>query len=157
MRTTQIVLLIILSYIISSCTKTHERSNDFIPPLKIELSSILIDDPEITEFIGTTENKINKYSYNIEHLAIESRELTTKDEDSLSMVEVLKVAKTMLEFYSNNTQLQNTIEEFEEFINTQKRLERIDDLQTEALLLILLEIQHRSNLLERKYQFYYKK
>lgn len=145
-----------LSSIIYSCTKTQERNSGFIPPLKIEVSSI-INDPEIVEFIIISENSINEYSDNIETIVINSYELMNKDEDSLSMMEVLKVAKTMLEFYSNDTQLQNTIEEFEEFINTQKRLERIDDLQTEALSLILLEIQHRSNLLERKYPSYYKR
>ena len=157
MRATQIVLFIILSCNLSSCSKKQERSSSFITPLRIEISSILADDPEIVEAIAISEKYINEFSDNIETIAIKGELLIYKDEDSLSIIDGLQVAKIMLDFYSNNTQLQNTIEEFEEFINTNKNLQSVDDLQIEALSLILLEYKHRVNLLKHKHQAYYKK
>ena len=157
MRTTQIVLFIIFSCNLSSCSKKQERDNNFIPPLRIEMTSIIVDNPEIFESITSSEKSINEFSDNIEVIATEGKVLINKGESSLTVIDGLEVAKIMLDFYSNNTQLQNTIEEFEGFINSQKKLGRVDNLQTESLSLILLKYKHRVNLLKHKYPAYYKR
>ncbi|MCK5906468.1 MAG: hypothetical protein KAG37_02705 [Flavobacteriales bacterium] len=157
MKTAQIVLFIIFSCSINSCSKKQERSSLFISPLSIEITKILVDDPEIVETISVSEKSINEFSDNIEMIAIEGESLIHKDQDNLTIMEGLTVAKIMLDFYSNNAQLQNTIEEFEDFIDNQKKAGRLNELQSESLTLILLEYKHRSNLLKYKYPTYYKR
>ena len=61
MRTTQIVIFILLSISISSCKKQIERNTNFIPELKIEASSILTKNLEIVEFIDISISDINEY------------------------------------------------------------------------------------------------
>ena len=157
MKTAQILLFIVLYFIFSSCSKEQERSSSYIFPIKVEMTSILIDNPEIVEAITISEKQINKFSDNIEIIATTGESLIHKNKDSLSIIEGLEITKIMLGFYSNNTHLQNTIDKFEEFIYKNKKLGRIDELQAESLSLILLKYKHRVNLLKYKYQIYYER
>ena len=154
MKAVQIILFIVLYLNFSSCSKKQDRSSYFFP-LKIEITSILINDPEIVEAITISKNKINEFSDNIEILAITGETLIYKD--SLTIIEGLEITKIMLDFYSNNTHLQDTIDRFEEFIDKNKRLGRINELQEESLTLILLKYKHRVNLLKHKYHIYYER
>jgi len=157
MKTIKIILVIVLYLNISSCSKKQERSSSFIFPLKIEMTSVKVYDPEIVEIITISEKHINEYSDNIEMIAIKGEELINKNKNSLTIIEGLEITKIMLDFYSNNTRLQNTIDEFEDFLNKNKNLGRINKLQAESLSLILLRYKQRVNQLKNKYHIYYER
>lgn len=153
MRAINIILLIVLACNLSSCNKKETRDKSFISPLDISVSTTLTEGSEVSILVNTLEKRINEISDEIETIAIEGETLISKDE--LEIIEGLEVVKTMLNFYSSNADLHNTIEEFEEYISIQEELGEINSLELEALSLVKLELINRVEQLEQKYPIYY--
>lgn len=153
MRPTLIILSIILYCNFSSCTKKNSRDQSFIDPLEISVPKTLDNNSEIMAIISTLEDKVNIISDEIETIAVEGEVLIRKEE--LEVIDALKVAKTMLNFYSRNTELQNEIEEFDEYMCIQEELGEMNSIELETLSLIKLELINRLEQLEHKYPIYY--
>jgi len=156
MRHIQIILIVLLSYSISSCTKKQDSTSDFIPPLKIEITNTLKEDAGITKTISKTEESINEFSDNIELIALERKKLLDKGNGDSSSPKRIEEIKLMLSFYSNNTQLQKTVEDFDKYISELSSNYDITKEQLIELNLISSEFKHRIDLLELKYPDFYK-
>ena len=154
MKTTNTILFILLYFFSISCNKEHESKHAFIPTLRIVIPNNINEDPELFNKITKSEDLINKYSNSIETIACEGARLKKGDSES-SIINGLEIAKNMLNFYSKDVQLQNTIEEFHEFIKTQKELKHISESQTETLIDIQNKFIHRVEILKHKYPMYY--
>ena len=155
MKTTNTILLLFLYVIISSCSKEHDSKHAFIPPVRIVIPNNINEDPEIFNKITTSEDLINKYSNSIETIACEGTRLLKKGDSKLSVIDGLEVAKNMLDFYSKDVELQNTLEGFYEFIKTQEELKHISESQTKTLVEIKNIFIHRVEILKHKYPTYY--
>ena len=157
MKLTQVILFTLITISFISCSKKKQRNQDFLPPLEIKVPVILTGDPEVFDFIISSENDVNKFSDNIEMITIEGKETINGNLDSLSIIDGLTIAKIMLDFYSNSTKLQNTINEFDKYMYDLKYSNSINEEQFKEMKIISQNYKDRVTTLEHKYTEYYKR
>lgn len=142
---------------ISSCSKKEDRNQNFIPPINIENISELSDDPEILDFVMRSVNSVNEYSDNIEIVALNGDRVININQDSLTVLEGLEITKIMIGFYSNCTNFQNTIDDFDAFIIEQKSNGSINQSQVAQLIAVSDMYKDRVEVLNNKYRVFYKR
>jgi len=157
MRTTRIIIIVMIFTSIYSCTKKEKRDSNLISPLNIVIPDDLSNDIEIASYIYNVENSIIKISDNIETIASEQNSLISKDQDSLTIVDQLNITKKMISFYSSCSDLENIIIEFDEQINDFKLDKNINENQQKELIAISDKFKHRVEVLRHKYPELYNK
>ena len=152
-----IIILLISSALLAACSNSNKRNVSFLPPLKISISDEIKRDEELVDVIKSSEKAMNELSDNMEQLIIEGKDIYTKKQEDLSLMEQLKVGKLMVEFVSNSTQMAATIEKFDTYVETQKSQELINDTQLKALEEVGVAFQKRINDINEKYKNYFDK
>lgn len=149
-----IVILLISSVLFAACSSSNKRNANFLPPLKITISDEIKGDEELVDVIKSSEKAMNEFSDNMEQLIVEGKDIYTKKQEDLSLMEQLKAGKLMVEFVSNSTQMAATIEKFDTYVETQKSQELINDTQLKALEGVGIAFQKRINDINEKYKNY---
>ncbi|WP_457618958.1 hypothetical protein [Lutibacter sp.] len=152
-----IIILLISSALLAACSNSNKRNVSFLPPLKISISDEIKRDEELVDVIKSSEKAMNELSDNMEQLIVEGKDIYTKKQEDLSLMEQLKVGKLMVEFVSNSTQMAATIEKFDTYVETQKSQELINDTQLKALEEVGVAFQKRINDINEKYKNYFDK
>lgn len=152
-----IIILLISSALLAACSNSNKRNISFLPPLKISISDEIKRDEELVDVIKSSEKAMNEFSDNMEQLIVEGKDIYTKKQEDLSLMEQLKVGKLMVEFVSNSTQMAATIEKFDTYVETQKSQELINDTQLKALEEVGVAFQKRINDINEKYKNYFDK
>ena len=160
-KTTNIILaLLLLALFLNACSGGgNKRNADFLPPMKIEIADEIKGDAELVEMIQSSEKAINEFSDNIERLAIDGKEIIEKSNrgEEGSVMEKLKAAKMMLEFASNSTQLVNTMEKFNNYMNNKKYQGIINDEQLKALEQVGTAFNNRIEEINKKHAGFFDK
>jgi len=157
MKTTKIIMIIMIFMSLYSCSKKEKRNPNFISPLNIDIPNDLSDDTEIFSFISYSENRINEISDDIEFIASEQSSLINKKQDSLTVTDQLSTIRKMIHFYSDCSELENTITEFDEHIKDFKSDKNINEKQQKELIAISNKFKHRAKVLKHKYPELYNK
>ena len=149
-------VLLVLSAAIFACSGgKSKRNSNALPPLKIEISDEIKNDVELTQLVKSSESAINEFSDNMEQLAIDGKDILTVPEEDQTVMDGLKTAKLMVQFISNSTQLAATIEKFDNYVNSKKEQEIINDTQLKALEQVSEAFETRMNQLNEKYKDYF--
>lgn len=157
MKTARIILLILIYCNISSCSKKDYRNQDYLLPLKIESISEISDDPEIVDFVFKTLNEVNEYSDNIERVANSNKDIIEISKDSLTVLEGLEVTKVMIEFYSNCTGIQSSVDNLDDFIKEQNSSGTLAQVESEELMAVSEMCKNRIEELSKKYKTLYER
>jgi len=104
-----------------------------------------------------TEKNVNEFSDNIEIVVLKGHDVISKNQDNLTIMEGLEAAKVMLEFYSNCTELQNTIDDFDDYIIELKSSNDFTEEQLIGMEDISNTFKNRLGILESKYKTFYKR
>ena len=152
---TLLFALLITTVLISSCTSGRKRDADFLPPLKIEIPAEIEGDKELVEIVDLSEKAINEFSDNIERIAVDGKVILNKNEEDLTLMDQMKMAKMAVEFISNSTQMASTLEKFDNYVNSKQEQGIINDAQLKALEQVAIKFTSRMEEIELKYQNYY--
>lgn len=155
--TTTLVLLVLFFNACSGNAK--KRSADFLPLMAIDIADEIKEDTELVEMIQSSEKAINEFSDNIEQLAVDGKDFIEKSNkgEELSMMENLKAGKMMLEFTSNSTQMLNTMEKFNNYMDSKQSQGIINDEQLKALEQVGAAFKTRIEEINKKYANYLRK
>lgn len=150
--------LLLLTLVINACSEGGNKQNaEFLPPMKIEITDEIKGDAELVEIIQSSEKAINEFSDNIERLAIDGKEIIEKNDkgEEGSVMEKLKAGKMMLEFASNSTQMLNTMEKFNNYMESKKSQGIINDEQLKALEQVGVAFNKRIEEINNKYEGFF--
>jgi hypothetical protein len=86
-------LLILVLLVLAMACNTNRKSEYNISPLVVEIPDELKEQPEVVEFIRSSERNINRFAETIERSYEENPDLWQKEAEEMSMVEKLKVLK----------------------------------------------------------------
>jgi hypothetical protein len=150
-----IVILLISSILFTACSNSNKRNASFLPPLKIAIPAEIKDDEKLVEVVQSSENAINEFSDNMEQLIVEGKDIFTKKQEDLSLMDQLQAGKLMVEFVSNSTQMATTIQKFDVYVETQKSQELINDAQLKALEKVGIAFEKRIDEINEKYKNYF--
>jgi len=150
-----IIILLISSVLLAACSNSNKRNVSFLPPLKILIPDEIKRDEELVDVIKSSEKAMNEFSDNMEQLIVEGKDIYTKKQENLTLMEQLKAGKLMVKFVSNSTQMAATIEKFDTYVETQKSQELINDMQLKALEEVGVAFQKRINDINKKYKDYF--
>ena len=153
----RLILIIIFSSSSISCNKKTGRNQDYLPPLEISISKDLESDYEIYNLIISAEENVNRYSDKIEEIIINGEKLFNTNSDKSSLSSELKKTNVMINFYSNCTNLQNVTEQFNKHIIDLKVANKLNEKQALELRNINKQYKHRIDILEKKYEDFYKR
>ena len=153
--TTAVFAMLFITILISSCTSGSKRGADFLPPVKIEIPNEIKGDKELVDIVQSSEKAINEFSDNIERIAVDGKEVLTKNDEDLTLMDQMKIAKMAVEFVSNSTQMAATLEQFETYMNSKQEQGIINDTQLKALEQVALSFEKRMDEIEAKYNKYY--
>jgi len=153
-------LLILVLFSLSACQTdvkqknsiTVNRNPDLLPPMEIAIAPVLKDDPELVDMVQSSEKAINQFSDNIERLADDAKGLLGKKDGEQSLGDGLRVAKIMMSFVSNSSEITSTIKKFETYMETRKEQGEITDEQIEALDEVGKAFTDRMKQLGEKYE-----
>ena len=153
-------LLLVVAISLTACvpdTKqknsiTVNRDKDFLPPMEIAIDPSIKDDPELVEMVASSEKAINQFSDNIERLADDAKVLLEKKDGEQSLGDGLRVAKIMMSFVSNSSEISSTIEKLNTYMESRKEQGTITDEQIEALDEVSKAFTDRMKELGTKYE-----
>lgn len=145
-------VFVLVMMLMSSCSH-HAPMNrkGFLPPVSIRISSKVKKDSAAVAFIRASEKVINELSDRVEYIAQNEKDLLQKDNDDLSVMEKLKVAKLSIEFLSAGNSLLNELDKIQQHID-QKQKKGISDADLEAYESIEKAIEQRIERLNQKYK-----
>ncbi len=155
--TTTLIALFLVTIFITSCSSGRKRDADFLPPLKIEIPNEIKGDKELVDLVKSSEKAINEFSDNIERIAVDGKDVLNKEDEDLTLMDKMKMAKMAVEFISNSTQMAATLEKFDTYAKSKEEQGIINDTQLKALEQIELSFEKRMNEIEAKYDKYYNK
>jgi hypothetical protein len=155
--TTTLLSLLFITLLISSCTSGKKRDADFLPPIKIEISSEIKGDKELVDIVKSSEKAINEFSDNIERLAVDGKGILNKKEEERTLMDNMKLARMAVEFISNSTQMTQTLDKFNTYVEKRESQGIINDTQLKALEQVGLSFEKRMEQIEAKYDKYYNK
>ncbi len=153
--TTTVFTLLIITVLISSCTSGRKRDTNFLPPVKIEIADEIKNDKELVDIVKSSEKAINEFSDNIERIAVDGKVLLNKEDEDLTLMDQMKIAKMAVEFISNSTQIASTLEKFDTYVESKQSQGIINDAQMKALEQVALKFSNRMDEIDAKYQDYY--
>ncbi len=153
----RLLLIIVFSYSSIACNKKIGRNQDYLPPLEVSIPKDLESDYEIYNLIISTEENINRYSDKIEEVIIKGEKLFNTNVEKSSLSSELKKTNVMINFYSNCTDLQNTIDQFNKHIIELQIANKLNEKQVLELRNINKQYKHRIDILENKYEDFYKR
>jgi len=131
---------------------TVNRDKNLLPPMEIAIAPAIKDDPELVEMVQSSEKAINQFSDNIERLADDAKVLLEKNDGEQSLGDGLRVAKIMMSFVSNSSEITTTIKKFEKYMETRQEQGNITDEQIEALDEVSKAFTNRMSELGKKYE-----
>lgn len=139
----RITVLVVISFMLISCSSGNKRDANFLPPLSIPIANEISGDAELVEVIKSSEKAMNEFSDNIERLVVEGKDIFNKKEEEQSLMDQLKVGKLVVEFVSNSAQMANLIDEFDVYKSKRKEQGLINDAQLKALEQVGIAFQNR--------------
>ncbi len=152
-----LVMLLIMNMVLVSCGSKNERNPDFLPPVKIEIPGEIKDDPELVDLIKSSEKSINEFSDNIERLALDGKDILSKNEEDYSLTDGLKAGKLMLQFVSNSTQMASTMTDFSNYVEKKQDQGMLTDQQYKAMEEVGKTLEKRVDQINEKYKGYFEK
>lgn len=152
-----LILLLTLNMFLISCGSKSERSPDFLPPVKIQIPAEVQDDQELVDLIKSSEKSINEFSDNIERLAVDGKEILSKEEEDYSLTDGLKAGKLMMQFVSNSTQMASTMQDFGNYVDKKQSQGMISEQQYKALEEVSKTLEDRIDQINNKYKDYFNK
>jgi len=152
-----LVFLFTLNLVLISCGSKNERNPDFLPPVKIEIPGEIKDDPELVDLIKSSEKSINEFSDNIERLAVDGKDILSKNEDDYTLTDGLKAGKLMLQFVSNSTQMASTMSDFSKYVEKKQEQGMLTEQQYKALEEVGKTLEKRVDQINEKYKDYFEK
>ncbi len=155
--TTTLIALFLVAIFITSCSSGRKRDADFLPPLKIEIPNEIKGDKELVDVVQASEKAINEFSDNIERIALDGKDILNKEDEDLTLMDKMKMAKMAVEFISNSTQMAAALEKFDTYAKSKEEQGIINDTQLKALEQVELSFEKRMNEIETKYDKYYNK
>ncbi len=156
MKTVKIITtLLLINMLVFSCSDENKRNADFLSPMKIEIADEIKGDPELVKVIESSEKAINEFSDNIEQLAIDGKDILSKKDEELSLIDGMKAGKLMVEFVSNSTQMVASMEKFHTYVESKKEQGIINDEQLKALEQVGKSFENRINQINEKYKNYF--
>lgn len=147
-------MLLLVSIITFSCSNGNKRGANFLPPLEIKIADEIKGDGELVEVIKSSEKAINEFSDNIERLAMDGKDILSKNEEEQSLMDGMKAGKLMLEFVSNSTQMIVSVEKFQTYVEGKKEQGIINDEQLKALEQVGKSFGNRIDQINEKYNFF---
>ena len=150
-------MLLLVSIVTFSCSNGNKRGANFLPPLEIKIADEIKGDGELVEVIKSSEKAINEFSDNIERLAMDGKDILSKNEEEQSLMDGMKVGKLMLEFVSNSTQMIVSVEKFKTYVEGKKEQGIINDEQLKALEQVGKSFGNRIDQINEKYKNYFDK
>ena len=153
--TTTLFAALFITLLISSCSSGRKRSADFLPPLIIEIPTEIKGDKELVEIVESSEKAINEFSDNIERIAVDGKDILNKEDEDLTLMDQMKMAKMAVEFISNSTQMAQALEQFDTYVESKESQGIINDAQLKALEQVALNFTERMDQIEAKYENYY--
>lgn len=156
--TTTVIILLFLSTLMNSCTGgSTKRDSDFLPPVKIEIPAEIQSDKDLVDIVKSSEKAINEFSDNIERIAVDGKDVLNKEDEDLTLMDKMNLAKMAVEFISNSTQMAQTLDKFDTYVESKKTQGIINDTQMKALEQVALTFEKRMDEIEKKYDKYYNK
>ena len=153
--TTTVFTLLIITVLISSCTSGRKRDANFLPPVKIEIPNEIKNDKELVDIVKASEKAINEFSDNIERIAVDGKVILNKEDEDLTLMDQMKLAKMAVEFVSNSTQMASALDKFDTYVNSKQEQGIINDAQLKALEQVASKFSARMDEIDAKYQKYY--
>lgn len=150
-------MLLLVSIVTFSCSNGNKRGANFLPPLEIKIADEIKGDGELVEVIKSSEKAINEFSDNIERLAMDGKDILSKNEEEQSLMDGMKAGKLMLEFVSNSTQMIVSVEKFQTYVEGKKEQGIINDEQLKALEQVGKSFGNRIDQINEKYKNYFDK
>ncbi len=153
----QLLFFLFIAVLLSSCgdNKTEKRNKDFLTPLKIEIPIELAKNTETVEFIQSSEGAINEFSDNIEELAIEGKDILSKNTEDLNAMDKIKLGKMAIHFVSNSTQMVSTLQKVQLYAENAES-NGLDESQIKALENVEKAMEKRISEINNKYKDYFK-
>ncbi len=131
---------------------TVHRDKDLLPPMEIAIAPAIKDDAELVDMVESSEKAINQFSDNIERLADDAKVLLEKKDEDRSLGDGLRVAKIMMSFASNSSEISSTTKKFEKYLQDRQEQGNITDEQIEALDEVSKAFTDRMQELGKKYE-----
>ncbi len=149
------LLVYFITVFMISCNGNKEKRNpDFLAPLKIEIPSELAANTDAIDFIKSSELTINEFSDNIEKLAFDGKTILSKNIDEMDSFDQIKLGKMAIQFVSNSSQMANTLENLEKYVENAK-VNGLDESQIKSLEIIENTIEKRITEINNKYETYF--
>lgn len=153
----KILFVSIIAAFLFSCSSNNEEASsnsndsDKLPALKIEVPAELQNNENAKEIITTGEKMINKFSYTLEDIIKDNKNLIGKKNDDLSFMEQIQVGKiavqiaaSMAEFAPKFVSLQSKIENFKKG--------EISDEEAKAIDKVGKAFEQRMDEINKKYE-----
>ncbi|MCD6347533.1 MAG: hypothetical protein J7L96_08960 [Bacteroidales bacterium] len=149
------IALFFASAILSSCSSGNKTNPDFLTPISIDIPDEIKEDRELVDLVKSSEKAINEFSDNIEQLALDSKDILDTKEEDQTLMDGLKVAQLMLQFASNSSQMAETLEKFNTYVEARLSQGGINDEQQKALETVAKAFEKRINQIDEKYDEYF--
>ena len=154
------ILILLAALLVTACKSdskqkngiTIHRDKDLLPPMEIAIAPAIQEDQELVEMVKSSEKAINQFSDNIERLADDAKVLLDKKNGEQSLGDGLRVAKIMMSFVSNSSEISATIKKFEKYMEDRQNQGNITDEQIEALDEVSKAFTDRMEQLGKKYE-----
>ena len=154
-----IILFLFFTILITSCSGDEKKNANFLPPLKIEIPNDIKGNTELVDVIKSCEKSINEFSNNIEQLAMDGKDVLTKEhnKEELGMMDKIKAGKLMLDFASNSTQMVMTMKKYKTFMDRKKEQGDITENELKTLEMVAKKFKDRIDEIDEKYKDYFDK
>ncbi len=138
--------------IVQGCA-SHQPVNreGFLPPVSIHISGKVKKDSSAVAFIRSSEKVINELSDRIEYIALNEKDLLQKDNDDLSVMEKIRMARLSMQFLSAGNSLLNELDKIQHYID-EKQKKGINDVDLKAYESVEKAIEDRIKRLNEKYK-----
>ena len=146
-----VLLFIALSVSLLSCSKPIDRTG-FMPPVKIRIPNDLKNDAATLAFIKSSEKVINDFSDQIENLAVNGKDILSKKEDDLSIMDKIKLTKMSIQFLAVGNSLANELEKIQKYID-KKQEEGISESDMKVYNALEKATEKRIQDLNEKYKY----
>ncbi len=151
----QLLFFLFIAVLLNACNDAKEKRNkDFLTPLKIEIPKELAKNTETVEFIQSSESAINEFSDNIEELAIEGKDILSKNTEDLNAMDKIKLGKMAIHFVSNSTQMVSTLQKVQLYVENAES-NGLDESQIRAFESVQKAMDKRISEINNKYQNYF--
>ena len=149
-RPVSVLLLVVLMASLQSCSRPIDRTG-FLPPVKITIPDDVKNDSATLVFIKSSEKVINNLSDRMEDIAVNGKNILSKKEDDLSVLDKIKLTKMSVQFISVGNSLANELEKVQKYVN-RKQEEGITETDLKVYRNLEKAIEKRIAELNKKYK-----